>query len=83
MNFSGATEPSTTQLLEPFLMQCINWPGTHTNFDELDPHVRAYVEDWGKEGDHALIAWEDDQPVGGCVGPLLAPWVRVYRRRCS
>lgn len=69
MNFSGATEPSTTQLLEPFLMQCINWSGTHTSLDELDPHVRAYVEDWGKEGDHALIAWEDDQPVG-------AAWVR-------
>lgn len=71
MNFRGATGPSTSQLLEPFLLQCINWSGTSTSFDELDQQARSYVDDWGKEGDHALIAWDGDKAVGAVWARFL------------
>lgn len=70
MNIDVATEPSTTEILTPFLMQCINWSGTTTSFADCDARVRAYVEEWGKDGDHAVVAWEDGQPVG-------VAWVRI------
>lgn len=36
-----------------------------------DPEVRRYLDGWGRDGDHAIVATADDEPVG-------ASWYRLF-----
>ena len=66
---------------EPFLLEMVreadHWrlppDAPRPPLDEVlaDPHVRLYVEDWGRAGDDGVIAEVAGAPVGAC-------WLRVF-----
>ncbi|MCT1872761.1 GNAT family N-acetyltransferase [Brevibacterium luteolum] len=65
------------ELLLPFLLQCINWspgaPERDASVIEADDQLSAYIDGWGRDGDIAVIAWdEENQPVGAAWCRLLS-----------
>ena len=71
------TPERARELLLPFLLQCINWSHSSPELDasviEADDQLAAYIDGWGRDGDIAVIAWDDDQqPVGAAWCRLLS-----------
>ena len=71
------TPEHARELLLPFLLQCINWSHSSPELDgsviDADDQLAAYIDGWGRDGDIAVIAWDDDdQPVGAAWCRLLS-----------
>jgi ribosomal protein S18 acetylase RimI-like enzyme len=70
-----------TESDEPFLLEMLReadrWPlppdAPRPPMEEVlaDPHVRLYVEDWGRPGDDGVVAHAGEAPVGAC-------WLRLF-----
>ncbi|MFB9778037.1 GNAT family N-acetyltransferase [Brevibacterium otitidis] len=70
------TAAEVRELLTPFLLQCINWSPGAPELDrsaiDADDQLAAYLDGWGRAGDIAVIAWDEEQPVGAAWCRLLS-----------
>jgi ribosomal protein S18 acetylase RimI-like enzyme len=72
-----ALVPSDEPFLQLMLREADRWrlppDAPRPPMDEVlaDPHVRLYVEGWGRPGDDGVVAEIDGAPVGAC-------WARLF-----
>lgn len=77
-----ATQTSaTTQQLAPFLAQAVSWsldaPNRSADDVLADPELAKYVSGWGREGDLAVLAYDDGHAAD--ASPIGAAWLRRFR----